>query len=1023
MRRALAWATLITLIGWAATAQAATPALSLTPDASCYSALGATVTVDIELTQSSPEDEVLGGQFFLEYDQSKLTFVNVTTGSSPFTRQVYVDTSTAGQIDYAVGIPDGSTGYSGAGPITMATLTFTAAAEDCSAVDAVSFRDTSGEAYETRLTRRVGVSGSEPLAVSTLNDLNAITLDWTGPDIGGVPLDVTVECDESVPAATHSESWGLYANNGNVADAVRPFGTALSTGDVFSVNMDNGYIETDSTVGFGLQNSSGANRFELYFKGGDASYTVLDNGGTVSTGLGFSDEGLLVEFALTGTDTYRVSVYQIASGSSFTHLGTLMESGSIERFRAFNANAGSGSTNDAYFNNLAINATAFDRAGESAYDDGWSSGDNGGTGFGAWTLTSGPDAGHFVASSTGNGDGDDNSDGDIDGVTAGDICGSATVGFNETSDLSGCNGTGTITRTWTATDTCGNQTVATQTITVQDLTAPTAMAPTAVDLECSTGVPAAATTIAEFLALTGADASDNCTAQASLTVSSSTGALDGDECTGTITRTYTIVDACGNSVNVDHVFNISDDTAPTAMAPTAVDLECSTGVPAAATTIAEFLALTGADASDNCTAQASLTVSSSTGALDGDECTGTITRTYTIADACGNSVNVDHVFNISDDTAPTAMAPTAVDLECSTGVPAAATTIAEFLALTGADASDNCTAQASLTVSSSTGALDGDECTGTITRTYTIVDACGNSVNVDHVFNISDDTAPTAMAPTAVDLECSTGVPAAATTIAEFLALTGADASDNCTAQASLTVSSSTGALDGDECTGTITRTYTIVDACGNSVNVDHVFNISDDTAPTAMAPTAVDLECSTGVPAAATTIAEFLALTGADASDNCTAQASLTVSSSTGALDGDECTGTITRTYTIADACGNSVNVDHVFNISDDTAPTAMAPTNLNVECSTDVPAGLTTHAAYVAAGGTASDNCSADGDLVFASNDVSDGETCPETITRTYTITDVCGNSTQAIQTIVIDDNTNPQFDTVPRQPDARM
>ena len=185
-----------------------------------------------------------------------------------------------------------------------------------------------------------------------------------------------------------------------------------------------------------------------------------------------------------------------------------------------------------------------------------------------------------------------------------------------------------------------------------------------------------------------------------------------------------------------------------------------------------------------------------------------------------------------DDTDPTATAPTTVDLECSTALPGAATTIAQFLALAGADASDNCTAQANLTVSSVDGGLVGDECNGTITRTYTITDECGNSTDVDHVFTVTDDTDPTATAPTTVDLECSTALPGAATTIAQFLALAGADASDNCTAQANLTVSSVDGGLVGDECNGTITRTYTITDECGNSTDVDHVFTVTDDTDP-----------------------------------------------------------------------------------------------------------------------------------------------------------------------------------------------
>lgn len=67
---------------------------------------------------------------------------------------------------------------------------------------------------------------------------------------------------------------------------------------------------------------------------------------------------------------------------------------------------------------------AGDNASNAPYADGWQSGDNGGFGFGAWTLTaqnSPNGSGHFIGSSTANGDGLDNgivgglpNDGDID---------------------------------------------------------------------------------------------------------------------------------------------------------------------------------------------------------------------------------------------------------------------------------------------------------------------------------------------------------------------------------------------------------------------------------------------------------------------------------------------------------------------------------------------------------------------------------------------------------------------------------
>ena len=55
----------------------------------------------------------------------------------------------------------------------------------------------------------------------------------------------------------------------------------------------------------------------------------------------------------------------------------------------------------------------------------------------------------------------------------------------------------------------------------------------------------------------------------------------------------------------------------------------------------------------------------------------------------------------------------------------------------------------------------------------------------------------------------------------------------------------------------------------------------------------------------------------------------------------GDECSGTITRTYTITDECGNSTIAGHVFNVSDDTDPAiTVFPSDIEVDCITDVPA-----------------------------------------------------------------------------------
>ena len=88
---------------------------------------------------------------------------------------------------------------------------------------------------------------------------------------------------------------------------------------------------------------------------------------------------------------------------------------------------------------------------------------------------------------------------------------------------------------------------------------------------------------------------------------------------------------------------------------------------------------------------------------------------------------------------------------------------------------------------------------------------------------------------------------------------------------------------------------------------------------------------------------------------------------------------------------------------VNDITAPTASNPGGITVECIGDVPL------SDIALVTDAADNCTAVPIVEFVS-DVSDGNTCPEVITRTYSVTDNCGNSTNVTQTITVSDVTPP-------------
>ncbi len=154
-------------------------------------------------------------------------------------------------------------------------------------------------------------------------------------------------------------SWGMFANTGGLADAFRPFTTPMSVGDIFSVDMDNGWIDGGGTVGLALQNTTtGANLVEFIFIGGQSNYSIVDASGTTDTGIPFTDEGLSIKITLQAGATYDIDITSLFSGTTTSFTGRSLLSGAGDqvpgRVRLFNANAGSESPRDAFFNNMSI---------------------------------------------------------------------------------------------------------------------------------------------------------------------------------------------------------------------------------------------------------------------------------------------------------------------------------------------------------------------------------------------------------------------------------------------------------------------------------------------------------------------------------------------------------------------------------------------------------------------------------------------------------------------------------------------
>jgi hypothetical protein len=167
-------------------------------------------------------------------------------------------------------------------------------------------------------------------------------------------------------------SWGLYANSSQTASQTYSFASALNTaigvstlpvGGTVRIDLSIGFLNSGATVGIGLQNSSGVNRFETYYIGSHASDTfkLNDAGGQENitgpnTSFGASSwkaspaQFQTILFTQLAGNQYSLSF----DGVAVTNSGLTLTASDISQIRFFNFNAGSGGDFNQYANNLVV---------------------------------------------------------------------------------------------------------------------------------------------------------------------------------------------------------------------------------------------------------------------------------------------------------------------------------------------------------------------------------------------------------------------------------------------------------------------------------------------------------------------------------------------------------------------------------------------------------------------------------------------------------------------------------------------
>ncbi|MBK9985107.1 MAG: hypothetical protein IPP15_22580 [Saprospiraceae bacterium] len=538
--------------------------------------------------------------------------------------------------------------------------------------------------------------------------------------------------------------------------------------------------------------------------------------------------------------------------------------------------------------------------------------------------------------------------------TAADACdGAPVITFTDVTVAGACFQTYTTTRTWLATDACGNISLpVSQTITVQDITPPVL-----------SGEGLAATIDCPALPVIAAPPPvDACDISPVITFTDVTvaGACAGAYAT---TRTWVATDACGNtSLAVSQTITVQDVTAPVLSGEgLATTIDC----PA----LPVFTAPTAADACDGAPV---ITFTDVTVAGACFQAYAT-TRTWLATDACGNtSLPVSQTITVQDVTAPVLSGEgLAATIDCP-AIPA-------FGAPTAVDA---CDIFPLITFTDVTvpGACAGAYAT---TRTWVATDACGNtSLAVSQTITVQDVTAPVLSGEgLAATIDC----PA----LPVFTAPTAADACDGAPV---ITFTDVTVAGACFQAYST-TRTWLATDACGNtSLPVSQTITVQDVTAPVLSGEGLAETIDCPAIPA-------FGAPTAVDA---CDIFPLITFTDVTvpGACAGAYAT---TRTWVATDACGNtSLAVSQTITVQDVTAPVLSGE---GLATTIDCPA------LPVFTAPTAADAC--DGAPVITFTDVTVAGACFQaySTTRTWLATDACGNTSLPVsQTITIQDITPP-------------
>jgi hypothetical protein len=291
------------------------------------------------------------------------------------------------------------------------------------------------------------------------------------------------------------------------------------------------------------------------------------------------------------------------------------------------------------------------------------------------------------------------------------------------------------TRTFRATDACGNTSTASRTISwIADLTPPTLTTGGTVANGANLGCnPTAGAIDGALGTATATDACSNPTLSTPVD-----GPVSSDGCSRSQTRTFKATDACGNTSTASRTISwIADLTPPTLTTGGTVANGANLGCnPTAGAIDGALGTATATDACSNPTLSTPVD-----GAVSSEGCARSQTRTFKATDACGNTSTASRTISwIADLTPPTLTTGGTVANGANLGCnPTAGAIDGALGTATATDACSNPTLSTPVD-----GPVSSEGCSRSQTRTFKATDACGNTSTASRTISwIADLTPPT----------------------------------------------------------------------------------------------------------------------------------------------------------------------------------------------------------------------------------------------------------------------------------------